>query len=398
MRIALIAIAYPPDRSSVAVQMRDLAAELTAQGHEAIMLVPDTTINGSWSLERLDGVQVLRLRALPSRDRNYVWRTIAELVMPWAMLRGLKKSPLRSQRWDAVVWYSPSIFFAPLVRSLKRTSNCRSYLILRDIFPEWMVDLGLLKRGLAYRFLKRIERQQHEAADIIGIQAPSNQKYVSHLEPRPGVTLEVLWNWLAPARDAGCSVDLSTTVLAGRTIFAYAGNMGVAQDMDIFIDLAARLQRRSDIGFLFVGRGSEAARLRATAASRGLTNTLFRDEIDPLEIPGLLAQCHVGLLALDPRHKTHNIPGKFLTYLQAGLPVLARVNPNNDLVRLIEGERVGRVDLDFSLESLERHAEFLADNPSERESMGVRGRALAERLFSPAVAARQIVSALANHG
>jgi len=63
---------------------------------------------------------------------------------------------------------------------------------------------------------------------------------------------------------------------------------------------------------------------------------LFYDEIDPDEIPGLYAQCHVGIVALDPRHKTHNIPGKFLSYMQSGLPVLASINPGNDLVELIQ--------------------------------------------------------------
>jgi hypothetical protein len=51
-------------------------------------------------------------------------------------------------------------------------------------------------------------------------------------------------------------------------------------------------------------------------------------------------------LALDPRHTTHNIPGKFLSYMQAGLPVLASINPGNDLAELIQREDVGRVCTD----------------------------------------------------
>jgi glycosyltransferase involved in cell wall biosynthesis len=400
VRVALITVAYPPVRSSVAVQMRDLARELADQGHEPVVLVPDENLRRSWALETLDGIQVLRLRALPTRDIGYVWRAAAEFVLPWAMLRGLRKSPFRSHHWDAVVWYSPSIFFGPLVTALKRASSCRSYLILRDIFPEWAVDLGLLRRGLAYRLFKRIERQQHDAADIIGIQAPSNRAYLTHLEKKPGrgVQLEVLWNWLAPAPNTGCSIDVASTPLTGRTIFVYAGNMGVAQGLDVLLDLAVRLKDRPDIGFLFVGRGSELPRLRATAGERGLGNTLFYEEVDPEEIPGLLAQCHVGLLALDPRHKTHNIPGKFLAYVQAGLPVLARINANNDLVGLIETEGVGRVDVGVSLDSLQAIAEAMADDETARRQMSSRGRELAKKLFSPSAAAKQIVSALSRDG
>lgn len=396
MRIALITVAYPPLRSSAAVQMRDLAREFLAQGHSPTVLVPDEKLRRSWAIETMDGVEVLRLRALPTRDINHVWRAVTEFVLPWAMLYGLRRSPLRSERWDAVVWYSPSIFFAPLVKALKQTSRCRSYLILRDIFPDWAVDLGLLKRGLAYRVFKSVERQQHDSADIIGIQAPSNRVFLADVVSKPGTRVEVLWNWLADATDIGCSIDISSTALAGRTIFVYAGNMGVAQGLDVLLDLAERLNERSDIGFLFVGRGSEVPRLRSEVGERRLSNTLFYDEVDPEEIPGLLAQCHIGLLALDPRHKTHNIPGKFLAYLQAGLPVLARINANNDLVGLIEGEGVGRVDIGGSASSLCTLAEEMAANKAGRQGMSIRARALARKLFSPSAAVRQITDALSR--
>ena len=377
--------------------MRDLAREFAAQGHEPVVLVPDESLRRSWALETLGGIQVLRLRALPTRDIGYFWRTLTEFVLPWAMLRGLRKSPFRARRWDAVIWYSPSIFFGPLVTALKRPSKCRSYLILRDIFPDWAVDLGLLKRGLAYRIFKKIERQQHDAADIIGIQAPSNREYLVHLENKPGVSVEVLWNWLTPAPNIGCRIDVASTTLAGRTIFVYAGNMGVAQGLDVLLELAARLRDRVDIGFLFVGRGSEVPRLRAVAEDHALKNILFYDEVDPEEIPGLLSQCHVGLLALDPRHRTHNIPGKFLTYVQSGLPVLARINANNDLVALIETEGVGRVDVGESLESLQAIAEEMADDITGRELMSSRGRALSRKLFSSTTAVKQIVESLSRH-
>jgi glycosyltransferase involved in cell wall biosynthesis len=374
--------------------MRDLAREFAAQGHQPAVLVPDENLRQPWALETTDGVQVLRLRALPTRELRRFWRAVTEFILPWAMLRALKKSPLKSEHWDAVVWYSPSIFFGPLVNAMKVASGCRSYLILRDIFPEWAVDLGLLKRGLAYRVFKRVEHQQYGVADIIGIQAPSNREYLVHAEQGRDVRIEVLWNWLAPASNVGCSIDVSATTLAGRTIFLYAGNMGVAQGLDVLLDLAVRLRDRRDIGFLFVGRGSEVPRLRAAAAERGLSNVLFYDEIDPAEMPGLLAQCDIGLLALDPRHRTHNIPGKFLAYLQSGLPVLARINANNDLVGLIENEGVGKVDIAESVDSLQRIAESMAADPAARHEMASRGRALAGKLFSSSAAVRQIVASL----
>jgi glycosyltransferase involved in cell wall biosynthesis len=211
---------------------------------------------------------------------------------------------------------------------------------------------------------------------------------------RAGRTLEVLQNWLSPAPRAGCRIDISRTRLAGRRIFVYTGNMGVAQGMDVFMGLVARMRDRRDVGFLFVGRGSDAARFAATAERERLDNVLFFDEIEPSEIPGLLAQCDFGMLALDPRHKSHNIPGKFLTYMQAGLPVLARINPRNDLERVIQSEGVGRVCTGGDAAVLQRLAEELLTDPAMITAARERGRRLWEREFSTKAAVRQIVRAL----
>jgi glycosyltransferase involved in cell wall biosynthesis len=394
MRIALIADAFPPLRTSGAVQLRDLSLEMVRQGHEPTVMIPASDIDQPWLLEDMDGVQVLRLKAPRTKDIGYVQRTIGEFLLPFMMLRNLRKSPLANVRWDGVVWYSPTIFLGPIANALKKANACRSYLIVRDIFPEWAVDMGLLGRGLPYRFFKLVEHYQYSVANVIGVQTPANLPYFDAWDSLPGRRVEVLQNWLAEAPDVGCSISVAATPLAGRTIFAYAGNMGVAQGMGILIDLAECLRDRHDMGFLFVGRGSDAQRLREDAKARGLDNVVFHDEIDPSEIPGLYAQCHVGIVALDPRHKTHNIPGKFLSYMQSGLPVLASINPGNDLTELIQREGVGRVCMDHSVDTLQRLAVELADEITSGKSVSARCRALATNLFSPDAAVKQIIAAL----
>jgi glycosyltransferase involved in cell wall biosynthesis len=356
-------------------------------------MIPSADLEQPWQLENMNGVQVLRLKAPRTKDISYVRRTIGEFLLPFMMLRNLRKCPLANVRWDGVVWYSPTIFLGPLAHALKKASACRSYLIIRDIFPEWAVDMGLLSRGLAYRFFKAIERYQYSVADVIGVQTSANLPYFDHWARQDGRRIEVLQNWLADAPDVGSSISVAAGPLVGRTIFVYAGNMGVAQGMDILIDLAEHLLNRRDIGFLFVGRGSDVKRLCGNAKARGLDNVVFHDEIDPTEIPGLYTQCHIGIVALDPRHKTHNIPGKFLSYMQSGLPVLASINPGNDLAELIQRERVGRVCTDHSVDTLQRLALELVEEITSGKNMSYHCRALSAKLFSPEVAVKQIVVA-----
>ncbi len=394
MKLALVADAFPPLRSSGAVQLRDLSREFERQGHQLTVLIPATDQAEPWKVEPNGNIDVIRLKSPKTKDVSYVRRTLSEFMMPFAMGRNFRKSPLGSRKFDGVIWYSPSIFLGPLVKRLRADSNCPSYLIIRDIFPEWAVDMGLMGRGLPYRMLKAVADFQYSVADTIGVQTLGNIALLHSTSSAMSGRIEVLHNWLTSNPDTGCSIQIDATPLAGRKIFVYAGNMGIAQGMPILLDLAAALEERKDIGFVFVGRGSDADRLRASAKARQLDNVLFFDEIDPDEIAGLYTQCHVGLVALDPRHQTHNIPGKFLSYLQSGLPVLATVNAGNDLIDVIVDNRVGFVSTDNSATILAGLARGLADESVGNPTVAARSKKLARTMFSSEAAVNQIVKAL----
>jgi glycosyltransferase involved in cell wall biosynthesis len=378
------------------VQLRDLAIELVRQGHQVTVLVASSDLQAPWRIEDFRGVRVVRLRSPRTRDMSFVRRTLGEVMLPFAMLWRLRRSPVWPERWDGVAWYSPTIFLGLVARVLGSRSRCRTYLIVRDIFPDWAVDMGLMGRGLPYLFFRQVARYQYSVADTIGIQTPGNETYFQEWRRNSAGRLEVLHNWLAPPAVRDCSISLGQSSLAGRSIFVYAGNMGVAQGTGVLLELADLLRDRADAGFIFVGRGSAVAALKEEARRRALDNVLFFDEIDPDEIPGLYAQCSFGMLSLDPRHRTHNIPGKFISYMHAGLPVLASVNAGNDIVALIRREAVGEVVTDGSAVSLAAAAVRLLDDAEAVASRRERCRALAKTCFSVQGAAQQLVAALAG--
>jgi len=392
-RIVVIAPVFHPFHSSGAVQLMDLSKEFVAQGYQLTVFVPSSDINDSYLLENKHGINVLRLSAPKSRDMSYVRRTISEFFTPYFMMWNLRNCPLNNIEWDGVVWYSPSIFLTPLVKFLKNKNNCRTYLILRDIFPEWAVNLGLMKRGLAYWLFKLAEYSQYKVANTIGVQTDGNVKYFHKISAKFSCAIEVLQNWLAKPEMESCSIDIASTSLSGRKILVYAGNMGVAQDLEIFIDLAKECNQRSDIGFLFVGRGSERIYLEKKSKELRLLNVLFFNEINSSEIPGLYKQCHAGIISLDRRHLTHNIPGKFLTYMVAGLPVFALVNHGNDLLSLIRKNDVGVVSSDYSVHKLAPLLSKFIDDLSVKD-YSIKCKLLASKIFSPEIAVKQIVHAL----
>jgi len=371
--------------------MYDLAVNLARIGHDCTVATPDSQIAQPFELEHTDGFEILRIRSAPLKRINLTRRAINEILLSARMWSGYRKSPAASARYDGVVFYSPTIFFGRFVAHIKSLYDCRAYLILRDMFPEWAVDLGLMRKGPLYWMFKGFAQYQYSVADVIGIESSSNRKYF----PGRAHKTEVLHNWIEvdapPPRLSGLPDRLRD-----RLIFVYAGNMGVAQDMDNLLRLAQKLAKREDCRFLFVGGGSERERLEANVTQLRLTNIVFLAEIHPQELRGLLRQCHVGLVSLDRRLRSHNITGKLLSYLEAGLPVLGSVNPGNDVKTVVESAGAGLVSWNGEDDALASAANRMLDRSDERTRMAVAAKQLCRTQFSATVAASQISRSFAQ--
>lgn len=394
MRLAIITESYAPLNTSAAVQLEALAHALRDQGHRPVVIVP--VIQGDTAVrhDSVAGIEVIRLRVPVKKAESYARRLLYEAVMPFAMRHHWKKIAA-TQKLDGIAWYSPSIFHGIFARYLKRQHGARGYLILRDIFPDWAVDIGVMtRRNPAYWVFKMIERYQYRTADTIGVQTPGNLPFLQRWAVPGKRSVEVLHNWQSIGSAEPCSIDLASSPLAKRRIFVYAGNIGVAQNMDLFVDLVAAMQHRTDVGFVFVGRGNKFDRIAQDARARGLDNLLCYDEINSGEIPALYNQCDFGIVSLHPSHTTHNIPGKFISYVAHGLPVLAAVNPGNDLIDLIRDFHVGCVTDTEVLSELELAAKTLLDNPQAYQARKYACLTLTNKHFMAEAAATQIVAAL----
>ena len=401
MHILIVTDAYFPSRTSVAVLLYELAQTFIEDDIKVSIIVPDSGQSQSFTFKMEEGCQIISVKALQAKDVNYIQRTLCEFINPWLVWFRLKQSSqFMNLSIDGMIWYSPTIFWGPLIKRLKRHFHCRSYLILRDIFPDWALHLGMLKRGAAFAFFKAAELYQYRQANAIGIQSPNNLKYFQQQHPTCKAKLEVLWNWAIPLDSISkhpSSITIKETALAGRIIFVYAGNIGVAQGAQTLLNLINRLKDNLDIGFLIVCRGSEAGVIRNFVQQKQLDNTVVSDEIPHFEIPSLFEQCDVGMMFLDRRHKTHNIPGKFVTYLQSGLPVLAVVNPGNDLMKLIPSKQIGEVYDGDDLEVLTQKTLTLAKEVRNDDQINQRCKSLANTQFASKTISHQILSTFRLH-
>jgi O26-antigen biosynthesis N-acetyl-L-fucosamine transferase len=390
MRILLLVDCYLPQTKSSATQMHDLALEFRRRIHEVTVLTPSDKISANLEIANEEGLRVIRVRSRKIKGAPNVLRAAEEMrlsSMTWRRARRF----LLTHPADLIVFYSPTIFWGALVKRLKSLWGCPAYLILRDIFPAWAVDAGVLQKGLVYRFFRRREIQQYEVADRIAVQSPANLTYFCREFPARRYPVEVLYNWASSHEEDLPATNYRKQLgLDGKVVFLYGGNLGVANDVDNVVRLAGRLSRQEHIHFLLVGDGSEAARLKRSVAENGLHNVQILPPVSHREYLGMLSEFDVGLLSLDRRLRTHNVPGKLLGYMYWSKPTLASINPGNDLFEILEKNHAGLCVLNGDDESLTVAALRLANDANLRASIGKNARRLLEEDFSVEHAVSQI--------
>ena len=170
--------------------------------------------------------------------------------------------------------------------------------------------------------------------------------------------------------------------------------MGISQGMQTLIELANSMKNNNNIVFLFIGRGSEYLQSKNMCKEIGLQNVVFENEIPSSQIFDLYSKCLCGLIVLDKKHKTHNIPGKLLSYLRAGLPVFAIVNKKNDLIKLVNENNVGFATDNFDMN--EAYIDFinLLDNIQKDGQIKVKCKELANTLFNTSKIVNEIINDL----
>jgi glycosyltransferase involved in cell wall biosynthesis len=400
MHIAIVADSFPPLKNSAAVLVFSLAEALAALGHQLLVITPSADIKKSHIEDDYGTFQVLRLRCGKIKSHRKFFRGISELGLFFILTRKFKKTSYAAHQWDAVIWYSPSIFLGGLVQYLKKNSKY-SYLILRDLVPDWMVDIGLMKKGPSYFLLKWFEKYQYKLADSIGVQSPGNKRYIEEFNLPNLKELEVLPNWMPSISTAyrflqtdHSHTDLQHTILAGKKVFIYAGNLGEAQGIENFAQILLDMKDKLSLGFLIIGRGDKKGWLQEFVKTHQIHNVLILDEVDLIMLSKYYSQCCAGLVFLDPTHQSHNIPGKFISYLEAGLPVVACVNPNNDLIDIIKVNKLGFV-ADTVIQLAPEMNSFITDIHKD-EGYKTRARNYYELHYQPSAIAKQVIAAISR--
>ncbi|MDX6017295.1 glycosyltransferase family 4 protein [Shewanella indica] len=398
MRIALFPDDYLPSSTLVHAKMfHELALELKRLGHEPIIITPSHGKQQQrLAIEQFEGIEVWRFRSSQMRGRGKVQRTITETLLSLNAYLALKSSR-NVKLFDACVNYSPTIFFGPLMHWLKRNFGTYNYLVLRDMFPQWVIDEGLISaRSPIASYFRFFEKINYNASDAIGLMSPANVKYFSMLHPTYH-NLQVLRNWadVNPKSFSTSLIDIRKKCqLDDKVIYFYGGNIGHAQDMGNLLRLVESMQAHSEAHFLFIGQGDEFELVESTKANLGLDNLTLLPSITQDEYKEVLTQVDVGLFSLARTHKAHNFPGKLLGYMVQSLPILGSVNQGNDVIEFINDQGAGKAYINGEDQLLYEAALMLLQDQALRKEMGIKAYEVLKASFSVQAAASQIIDTI----
>jgi len=372
----------------------DLANQYIDMGHKVTILFGSSSQDTEIKVEQRNDLKLIGVRTHNVKTISKSKRFFSELLLQkkmWDIGRHELPSSI-----DLVITYSPSIFWAFLINKIKNKYNANSYLVLRDIFPQWALDLKIItKFNPIYWILKYFEQALYSSSSMIGLQSQENLNYFHSSPELRKYPVELLYNWTSQDEHLEKYQSVREQyALNEKVIFFYGGNLGIAQDLFYVLDCANELKKFDHIHFLFVGEGSEKLKLQNKLSDLEIPNVTIIDSLPRNLFDAALSESDVGIISLSPNFRTQNIPGKLMSYLKYSKPVLASVNPGNDLVGMINGGNFGVSCIGRDKENFMSNVIFLAGDHKIRKSLGQNGKKFLNEYFDVKNAANQILKSI----
>lgn len=328
----------------------DLMRKFRDEGHNVFIVAPSERREGrKTSVIDEKGVKILSVRTLNVQKTNVIEKGIGQVSIEFLYKRAIKKH-FKGVNFDLILYSTPPITFPKVIEYAKKANlSAKTYLLLKDIFPQNAVDMGMLSKtgvkGILYKFFRAKEKKLYELSDYIGCMSPANVRYV--LEHNPEISaerVEVAPNSLELV-DTEKKVDKSVlakyNIPTDKPIFIYGGNLGVPQGIPFLIQCLEANADREDCHFVVVGSGTYYQRLEDWYEARKPKAVSVMMGLAKEDYDRLVQACQVGLIFLDYRFTIPNFPSRLLSYLEYKMPVISCTDPNCDTGSIAEENGFG---------------------------------------------------------
>lgn len=355
----------------------DLLREFVKRGH-FVRIVSPTAEQVTADLPK-DGYAILRVKTPQIAGVGLLKKGIGTMVITPNIKRALKRF-CADEHYDLVLYPTPPITLAGVVDWVKRRDGARTYLLLKDIFPQNAVDVGILKtsglKGLIYRYFRAKEKQLYAISDRIGCMSRANVDYLLRQDPElDPAKVEICPNSVEPLErsitaERRRELREKYGIPRDKTVFLYGGNLGRPQGVPFIMDCLRACKDRQDCFFFICGSGTEFPALQAFAETERLPNVKVMPGLPHDDYEDMVPACDVGLLFLDYRFTIPNFPSRLLSYMQARLPVLCCTDPNTDVGDVCQGGGFGWKCLSNDISSFCAAVDSAC--AADREAMGAK--------------------------
>lgn len=331
----------------------DLLRCFRDHGHEIYTITPRERKTGKKTeLIHEQGAHVLYLETGDVTEAgNLIKKGLAQLSIEPTYIKGIKQY-FSDVRFDLVLYSTPPITFGKAVEFVKKRDNAKSYLLLKDIFPQNAVDLGMMVKhglkGFIYSYFRKKEKWLYAISDQIGCMSEANVQYLlSHNPELCPDKVEVCPN-AVDVIDQSVDEETRTAIRdkygipQNKTVFVYGGNLGKPQGIPFLIECLKKSCENEQAYFLIVGDGTEYHLLQEYIDTEKPSNVRLMKRLPKDDYDKMVGACDVGMIFLDHRFTIPNFPSRLLAYMQAKIPVLAATDPNTDIGIVIETGGFGK--------------------------------------------------------
>lgn len=324
----------------------DLLRYFRDMGHSIYTISPyEKRTNLQTTYEEKNGIHMLHVRTGNVTGMvNLIEKGFAQLTLEPIFIKALKKY-YSNIKFDLVMYSTPPITFCNAIEYVKHRDNAKTYLLLKDIFPQNAVDIGLMKKsglkGVLYKFFRRKEKKLYCLSDYIGCMSPANMEYVIQHNPEVNPNIVEICPNCIEVLDM--SVDERTreeirkkyNIPLDKKVFVYGGNLGKPQGIDFMIKCFRAQEKNDKVFFLIVGDGTEFGKIEAYVNTDKPSNVKLMKRLPKEDYDKMVGACDIGMIFLDYRFTIPNFPSRLLSYMQAKIPVLAVTDPNTDIGKVI---------------------------------------------------------------
>ena len=378
MKILFLLLDYSKDEKHLGLY-KELVHEFRDNGHEVFVATVNekkNKIETQLNIEK--GVNVLRIKTGNMFGVSFIEKGITNLTLGNIFKSEINKY-FKDIKFDLVIHHTPPITFTPVIKFLKQKYATKSYLILRDIFPQNAVDLGIIKNRFLFKFFRKKESILYKESDYIGCMSEGNIQYIKKHNIKIDIKkLHILRNWgkIKPKLNINRqNIREKYGFSRNDFILVFGGNMGKPQGLEFLLKLAKEYKTHKDIKILLVGKGNEKQKLELIKIKEKLSNVIFLEFIPREEYESLTGACDIGIVSLHSDFTIPNIPSKTVDYCKLGLPILASTDKNTDYPHILENEaKCGLASIYGDLEKYKYNMEKLYFNKDLREELGKNGR------------------------